>query len=98
MLDGAFDKTPQAATGASQPCLKADSAEAERHRLKQEAQWRRQQYPRRMREKTRCYSADSGHVRKSGAPPLFGIDLTPRAPPPLQGSECCLRQKMERTQ
>ena len=32
-------------------------------------EWRQQEYHRRMREKRRCYGADPGHVRKSGAPP-----------------------------
>ena len=49
-------------------CAKADSEQAER-RTRQEHEWRRQEYQRRMREKRRCYGADPGHVRKSGAPP-----------------------------
>ena len=49
-------------------CAKADSEQTER-RTRQEQEWRRQEYQRRMREKRRCYGADPGHVRKSGAPP-----------------------------
>ena len=60
---------PDSASGCyMHSCDRCTKADSERH-TRQEQEWRQQEYQRRMREKRRCYGADPGHVRKSGAPP-----------------------------
>ena len=91
LLDGAFDFS--SGDFWCEPCAKADAEEEERHARQAAAQWRRQEYERRLREKvrwlaprlSRCVLASVPHRRLT---PSLATLLSRRAAMPPTRATC----------
>ena len=66
LLDGAFDFS--SGDFWCEPCAKADAEEEERHARQAAAQWRRQEYERRLREKARWRAPRRSHCVLASVP------------------------------